>query len=294
MRISTATQWQGYDDRIRETQARSIEAQARMVDGKRLHKPSDDPSALAGVLNVRGYKASVEAYRTNIARGTNLLKSSEAALGEVATALERGYTLAVSGANSSTGQEARKAMAVEVDGLAKRVAELANSRDAGGEYLFAGQRTDKAPYAVAAGGTLTFSGDARAIAVESDLGETTPANVDASKALQDAYAGLAKLKESLEGGDVAGLGDARLGEMQGAKTAVESLRGLAGTRQATLSGRDAVHERRIEELTGRASDLEDADFAQSVTQYQQAQAAYSAALQVTSSASRTSLMDYLR
>ena len=294
MRISTAAQWSGYDDRIRETQARSIAAQEKMVDGKRLHRPSDDPAGLSGLLDVRGYRSSVEAYRTNIARGTNLLKSAEGALSEVSAALERGYTLAVGGANATTGQEGRKAMAVEVDGLAKRITELANARDADGTYLFAGQKNDRPAYAVDATGALAFTGDARAITVESDLGETTPANVDASKALQDAYAGLVKLKESLEGGDVVAIGDARMGEMQAAKTAVEGLRGQVGVQQSTLASRDDVHDRRLVELTGRASDIEEVDFAAAITEYQQAQTAYSAALQVTSSASRTSLMDYLR
>lgn len=294
MRISTAAQWRGYDDRIRETQSRSIAAQEKMVDGKRLHRPSDDPAALSGLLDVRGYKSSVEAFRTNIARGTNLLKSAEGALSEVSAALDRANVLAVGGANATTGQEGRKAMAVEVEGLAKRIAELANSRDADGTYLFAGQKNDRPAYAVNATGALNFSGDTRAVTIESDLGETTPANVDASEALKTAYASLTRLKESLEGGDALALGDARIGEVQGAKTAVEALRGVVGVRQNTLSARDDVHDRRMVELTGRASDLEEVDFAAAVTEYQQAQSAYSAALQVTSSASRTSLMDYLR
>lgn len=294
MRISTQSQYDGYASRIRETQSRVVEAQMRVQDGKRLHRPSDDPTGLSSVLDIRAYKASVETYRENLARGTGLLKGAEGALAETATGLGRATTLAIAGANSTMDAEGRKAMAAEVDSIRKRLVELGNSRDADGTYLFAGQKSDKAPFAVDADGNLAYSGDANSILIATDASETTPANVDGAALFQKAYANLTKLRDALEGNDVAALGDLRLAEMQSSKGEVEALRGLVGTRLQSFASRDATHERRIEDLTGRAADLEEVDFAEAIIQYQQAQTAYEAALQVTSSASRISLMDYLQ
>lgn len=294
MRISTPSQYDGYASRIRETQARVVEAQIRAQDLKRFHRPSDDPTGLGAVLDVRAYKASVETYRENLARGTGLLKGAENVLSETATGIGRGTTLAIAGANSSLDPASRKAMAIEIDAIRKRLVELGNSRDADGTYLFGGQVTDKPPFALDATGGLNYSGDANPILIESDAGETTPANVDAAGLFTTAYANLTKLRDALEGNDVAALADLRLPEMQATKNEVEALRGVVGTRLQTFASRDANHERRIDELAGRASDLEEVDFAEAIVQYQQAQTAYQAALQVTSNASRISLMDYLQ
>ncbi|RYG65500.1 hypothetical protein EON77_18460, partial [bacterium] len=77
MRISNQSQYDAYSSRIRDTQARVVEAGVKVQDGKRMHKASDDPAALSSVLDVRAYKASVETYRQNLGRGTNLLKGAE-------------------------------------------------------------------------------------------------------------------------------------------------------------------------------------------------------------------------
>lgn len=294
MRVSTQGQYNGYASRIRETEARVIETQTKVQDGRRMHKLSDDPTALGSVLDVRGYKASVETYRENLSRGKNLLNGAESALAEISTGVTRGTTLAIAGANSTVDGASRKAMATEIDEIRKRLVELGNSRDADGTYLFAGQKSDKPPFAVDPAGALVYSGDANPILVESDAGETIAANVDASTTIKEAYASLTRLRDSLEGNDVAGLGDLRLGEMQKAKGAIDALRGVVGTKLQSIATRDESHERRVEDLTGRASDLEEVDFAAALVDYQKAQTAYQAALQVTSTASRTSLMDYLR
>lgn len=294
MRISTQSQYDAYSSRIRDTQARVVEAGVRVQDGKRMHKAGDDPTALSSVLDVRAYKASVETYQKNLARGTGLLKGAESALAEIGTGLDRGTTLAIAGANSTVDAAGRKGMTVEIDAIRKRLVELGNSRDADGTYLFAGQKNDKPPFRVDANGALTYSGDANPILVESDANETIAANVDASATIQTAYANLTKLRDALEGNDVAGLGDLRLGEMKGSKGEIDALRGVVGTKTNALKARDESHARRIEDLTSRASDLEEVDFADALVQYQQAQTAYQAALQVTSTASRTSLMDYMR
>lgn len=294
MRISTQSQYDGYASRIRETQARLVETQTRALDGRRLHKPSDDPTSLGSVLDVRSYKASVETYRDNLARGTGLLKGAEGALAELSTSLGRATTLTIAGANSTVDAAGRKAMAVEIDSIRKQLIELGNSRDADGTYIFAGQANDQAPYSIDASGGLVYSGDNNPILIESDAGETIAANVDTANLFQTTYANLTKLRDALEGNDVAALGDLRLAEMQTSKAELEDLRGVIGTRIQAFNTRDVSHERRIEELTGRAADLEEVDFAEAVVQYQQAQVAYQAALQVTSSASRISLMDYLQ
>ena len=270
MRISSQSQYDGYSARIRETQARVIETQMRATDLKTLHRPSDDPTALGTVLDVRAYKASVETYRSNLSRGTNLLKGAENALTELATGVGRGTTLAIAGANSTVDPASRKAMATEIDGIRKRLVELGNSRDADGTYIFAGQKNDAPPFSVNATGALAYSGDANPVLVETDAGETIAANVDAAAMFRAAYANLTKLRDALEGNDVAALGDLRLPEMQASKSEVEALRGVVGTKMQTLTARDASHERRIEDLVGRASDLEEVDFASALVDYQQA------------------------
>lgn len=295
MRISDNQRWSGYASRLQQAQARVVQTQTQATDGKRMHQPSDDPYALGRAIDVRSYTAAVTGYKANLDRGTQVLKTSESALDETSTIAQRAYSLAVSAANSSTDQTARAAMATEVDDLRKRLVGLANTKTADGNAVFAGQKTDATPFTVSATtGGLTYNGDHALLQVESNPGTTTDASVDASKLYTTLYDNLTKLKDSLQGGDVAALGDQRLGELKASSGQVDLLRGDVGTGLQTIDALSSAHSRRIDDLKVQSSNIEEVDMADALVQYQQAQTAYQAAIQVTSQASRLSLMDYIK
>lgn len=294
MRISENQRWNGTTDRLREAQARVVQAQTQATDGKRMHKPSDDPYSLGRALDVRSYAAAVTTYKANLDRGTQILKTSEATLDETGQIAQRAYALAVSAANSATSQSARTAMATEVGDLRSRLLSLGNTKMADGTAIFAGQKTDVTPFTVSATGGIVYNGDNATLKVESGPGQTTDASVDASALYRTLYDRLTKLKDSLEGGDVAALGDVRIGEMKDASRQVDGLRGDVGTGMQTIASLASAHGRRIDDLAEQGSDIEDVDFADALVKYKQAETAYEAALQVTSQGAKLSLMDYLR
>ena len=82
--------------------------------------------------------------------------------------------------------------------------------------------------------------------------------------------------------------------MQAAKRAFDQMRGDVGTRIQSADQALAHHTRRMDDLTSRISDLEDADMSEAILDYKTAETAYQAAMQTVSMGSQLSLMDFLR
>ncbi len=75
------------------------------------------------------------------------------------TDLQRIRELAVQGANATQSDQSRAAIAKEVRQLADSLLQTANTRDANGEYLFAGYRTASTPFVHNATGEVEYLGD---------------------------------------------------------------------------------------------------------------------------------------
>ena len=111
-------------------------AQADISNETRLQRPSDDPTAAARVAEIRRAQANETAWTRNIETASATATRADAALNTVATALDRAREL-MTGANSATyNTNDRKAMAIELRGIADEIAELAMSKDSRGQLLF--------------------------------------------------------------------------------------------------------------------------------------------------------------
>lgn len=70
--------------------------------------------------------------------------------------------------------------------------------------------------------------------------------------------------------------------------------GIVGSKMTRVEELSRHHQRRIDELTNQISEVEDVDMAEAITKYQQAETAYTAALQVGSQGFRLSLLDFIQ
>jgi flagellar hook-associated protein 3 FlgL len=293
MRISTGYQFETYSSDIRVAQEKLFTFEKQVSTGKRINRPSDDPYGTSSSLTMRSLKSGIEQYQSNLETAKGNLGYTEGALDEMHKVMSRAYQLSVSGANSSTEQTARNAMAAEITSLQRRLVDLANSRGPNGAYLFAGQKNDAQPYS-AAGATLTYSGDTNDVVVETGPSDTMAVNSQGEPLVSDAFNRLETLKNNLLGGNVGALTGVSITEMQTSMQAINAERGAVGAKMRTVSDLTSQYTRRVDDLTKGISDVEDVDISQAILNYRLAQAAYEGALNVASQGFQTSLMDFIR
>lgn len=293
MRISTGYQFETLASQASAAQARLFEVQRRLSTGKRLLDPSDDPAGTRVLLSYRSLRTGLEQYDKNLQMAKGFLGFTEQGLADTADIMREGYKFALQGANSSTDQVGRIAMADEVVQLQRRLVEIANTQGSSGQFIFGGQKTDAKPYQVA-GNTLVYSGDSGSLNVEISSTDTLAANSLMGQQFVNAYQQLEDLKSRLLGGDIGGLSGVSVAEMQAAMSIFNKERSAVGAKLNTVEETTSYHVRRADEFTKSISDVEDVDVAETILKYKQAESAYQAALEVASQGFGLSLVDFIR
>jgi flagellar hook-associated protein 3 FlgL len=163
---------------------RLSQLQEQLSSTKQFSQPSDAPIDFTQALNLREVLTSERRYVRNIERGVNLLNLNDSIFGSVGEAIQRGRELALSGASDSLDDDARTALASEVDELLQQVVQFANSRS-GEVYIYSGNETGTLPFEVAeinGKTTVEYLGDLGDRAYEVGQGVTVPVLLDGVEA----------------------------------------------------------------------------------------------------------------
>jgi flagellar hook-associated protein 3 FlgL len=172
MRVSTAYIAQRGLNTMLEQQSRLSDIQQQISTGKRILRPSDDPSGVAQILRLNESIKVTDQYQRNADNANNRLTLEESTLESVQNSMLRIRELALQGNNSSLGLEDRKSLALEVRERLGELVGLANTRDANQEYLFAGYNVTTEPFAEAADGSYIYNGDQGQRAIQISSGRT--------------------------------------------------------------------------------------------------------------------------
>jgi len=301
MRVTTLMSSRATLRDLNDGLARLNRLQGQLSSGKQITRPSDDPYGTSRALALRGELGGLDQYRRNVDDGTAWLNSSDTALGQMSDVLARVRELLVSGGNDTAGAAARSAMADEIDQLAESVKQEADV-SYGGRFVFSGTATDTAPYAL--GGADTYAGDTGTITRAIGPGVEIPINTDVRTLLGDGQAArdgkllntLRDVADHLRGGTPADANALRTTDLQQLDASLDTLNGIRADVGARTN-RLAIAASRLSGLQLNATELlsqtEDADMAQTITEYTTQQAAYNAALRAGANIVQTSLLDFL-
>jgi flagellar hook-associated protein 3 FlgL len=161
MRVSTSQIFRQGVDSIQSQQAAASKTSLQMASGKRILVPSDDPAGAVQVLELRSAIETTQQYQKNALLAEARLNREESLLEGAGTNLLRVRELAVQGNNDTLSAQDRGFIAAELRQRLDELLTLANSRDANGEYIFAGTRSHTEPFAPAGAGGFSYSGDDR-------------------------------------------------------------------------------------------------------------------------------------
>ena len=157
-RISSIEQFQQGIDNILRQQARLNQTQLELSTGKKVNKPSDDPSAATQLLKLSTLKSNTNQYDRNIDAARNQLELQESVLANVGNVLQRVRELVIQANNATQSNQSRAAIADELYNRIDELLQYANTKDPDGEYIFSGFNA-RTPAYVKSGAGYTYQGD---------------------------------------------------------------------------------------------------------------------------------------
>ncbi len=174
IRISTQQIFSGGVNRLQELNSNLNSTQQQISTGKRVNNPSDDPVAAARILKLDQELSRVETYQRNVDLAENRLKQEESALASSLDIMQRVRELTVQAGNGALSAEDRRSISSELKERLGQLADVANTRDASGEYIFSGFQGSRQAFVQDASGSWQYQGDEGQRVLEIDDGVTVP------------------------------------------------------------------------------------------------------------------------
>lgn len=182
MRVATLQQYNIGLNGILDNQGAVNKTQQQVSTGRRVLTPADDPIAATKILQLQQDLALNDQFTRNMTAADNRLKLEEATLDSITKNLIRIKELTVQAGGGTLTITDRQAIAAEIFQLQEGLVDLFNTKDAGGEHIFAGFKGAQQPFVKAPNGRYEYKGDEgqRYLAIGAS---TTVATGDNGKAL---------------------------------------------------------------------------------------------------------------
>ncbi|NVK03037.1 MAG: flagellar hook-associated protein FlgL [Oceanospirillaceae bacterium] len=159
MRISTTQLYTEANRNMMEGQSKLAEIQDKISSGKNFTSLADDPVGANQVVNLNRELSRIDIFQSNIDATRRRLDLEETTLSNLNLAFDRVRELSVQAASNTLTDVDRRAISYELEELVAYAANLMNTRDAKGEYLFSGSKGTTPAYALE-NGQYVYQGDA--------------------------------------------------------------------------------------------------------------------------------------
>ncbi|WP_404416644.1 flagellar hook-associated protein FlgL [Marinospirillum sp.] len=329
IRMSTAQMFNTSLYNMTQTQGRMNNTNNQLGSGKAITTPADDPVAAAQTLNTKTRISVVEQYTRNLDFSDKNLSQTESVMDQTESSLIRLKEMAIQLGSDQWSEKQVRSTGTEAKEILSHLQGLVNTKNESGEYIFAGSQADQKAYdgnvfqgdriereAQVADDTfikMLTSGDR---AFENlDTAELTTHDPAAAVFTNDGSQDLAATPKEYSnnmlgviqyfvdstgngtGGTLADVDkDAIRSAIQNIDVAFEQVsqtRSQIGARQNTLEAVKTSNEDFELFAKKSLSDLEDLDYAEAITRFQQQQMSLQAGQQAFSRVSGLSLFNYL-
>jgi flagellar hook-associated protein 3 FlgL len=284
---------------LQRANAAVAKASQQVSTGNRLSRPSDDPQAVQKALNLRGDLAATAQYMDTANASQGWAQATDDALSDINDVLQRAREAVVQGGNGTMSQKDRNDIATQIDQLIGQ-AKASGNATFDGQYIFAGQKTDTAPYDP--DGADTFNGDTGSIIRTIGPGVSVQLNGSLGSVLGNGSDGkalqvLRDIAAHLRGGTAADTNALRTSDLSAIDASMADV-STARAEAGALSNRLTTAANRLTDMQTSTekvrSGVEYVDLAEAISTLSSQQAVYQAALQATgSSLSQRTLMDFL-
>ncbi len=299
-----------YDIQQLESQQSTLQTQTST--GLKVTQPEDDPAAMNQVLNLQTEASANTQYQSNIASLQNSATTASDALNSLQTLMEQASEIATN-ANGVTSPTQLATYATQVGELVQQALQVANTKNAQGDYIFAGTNNSTAPFsstadangnitAVTYGGNTSVAssqiGPTLAVSAQSPGENTTGTGTEGvfadSRSGADIFSHLIALQQDLASGNTSAISTTDAPNLSKDEDHVVAQISSNGVLQSTLDAASTTSSQKALSITGQMSNDTSADLATTLTQLSQTQTAYQAALESGTLVMQTSILTYLQ
>jgi len=159
VRISTAQFYETSATNYSKNFSSTAKTTEQISSNSRIQSAGDDPVGASRLLLLQQQSALLGQYSANMTTVNNALLQEESVLSTINDALQRASELAIQAGNGGLSDADRTSISSEVKEIEANVFGLLNSRDANGDYMFGGSKSDSPPYVRNSDGTYSYRGD---------------------------------------------------------------------------------------------------------------------------------------
>jgi flagellar hook-associated protein 3 FlgL len=290
MRVTESMALRDFLRDLEGARAKMLHAQNQTSTGLNILRPSDSPRDMSDILQLEANKTESDQYVRNLEYGRSKLDFADTALASIQGMIERVRFLGLSSiATGGAGQT----YATEVAGLREQLLGTANSA-LQGRYVFGGSDGATLPFVEDSAGAVTYQGASDDMEVQVGRNATLRVQLPGDQLFggTDVFQAITDLIAALNSGNQSQI-DAMLKPIEAAWEGVS----LARTRVGNLVNvADSVSDE-IDGMSlaraGNLSDIQSADLARTLTEFQSYENAVQATLAVGARISQLTLLDYI-
>lgn len=301
MRISTNTMYQIAISKISTLQAEQSKIQQQIASEKRILTPSDDPIAASRALSISSSQSQNAQFASNRQIANTSLTGLDTSLGSITELLTSTRTTLVGNAGTLSVDQ-RTVLSTNLKGSLQTLIGYANTKDAVGNYMYAGFQGDTVPFTATANGA-TYNGDSNQQQLQVDSQRKMVINAPGDSVFQaggnDVFSTYSDLITILDNPastatDVSNAVAAALTSMDTAISTVANTRSAVGTKLNELDALNESGDSRELQYAQALSELVDLDYAQAISDLSQRKVVLEAAQQSFIQVTGLSLFNYIR
>ncbi len=301
MRISTNTIYQSAISKISSIQSEQSKLLQQIASERRVLTPSDDPIAASRALNISSSQSQNAQFAKNRQVANTSLTGLDISLGSITELLVTTRTNLVGNAGTLSANE-KTILSTNLKASLKTLVGYANTKDATGNYMYAGYQSDTAPFTATASGA-TYNGDSNQQQLQVDSQRKMVVNVPGDSVFQaggnDIFSVYSDLITILDNpastdADVTNGVATALANLDTAISNVANIRSSVGTRMNELDALNESGSSRDLQYAQALSELVDLDYAQAISDLSQQKVVLEAAQQSFIQITGLSLFNYIR
>lgn len=312
MRISSSTFNNDFLGEIQQLEQKQNTLQGEASSGLSVTNPEDNPSVMSQVLDLQTETDANNQFQTNINSLQSTASIASTALNSLQSLVSQASEIATEAANGTTSSTQLSTYASQVESLIQEAVQLGNTQDANGNYIFAGTASNTQPFSA----TTNANGSVTAVTYNGNDEESQSqiaANITISAAVPgvnnsgsgpegvfsdsrtgaDLFSHLISLQQNLASGNISAISSTDAPALAKDEDNMVNQISANGVTQSALTAAGSIATSQNTTLAEQISGNTDADLAQTMTQLDQTQTAYEAALESGTMVMNMSLLNFI-
>src|SRR5690242_20310842 len=130
---------------LNATENRITKVNQQITSGSRVNEASDDPSAIASILDYQEQIHLITQVQTNLNSAATDASAADQGLQSASSILDQAVSIATQGASSTSDANTRAGLGAQVKALEQQLVAIANT-SVNGRYIFGGDDPSTQPY----------------------------------------------------------------------------------------------------------------------------------------------------